>query len=100
MTNSYRVAVIAGDGIGREVVPEGIAVMELAAGTQLQIGPALVEVTEIRNPCYQLNGIDRRLLKAVVTKEQGKTRFKAGIMARILQGGWVRPGDQITLCYP
>src|SRR5271154_5266014 len=31
MANSYRVAVIAGDGIGREVVPEGIAVMEEAA---------------------------------------------------------------------
>src|ERR1044071_4492814 len=31
MTNSYRVAVIAGDGIGREVVPEGIAVLETAA---------------------------------------------------------------------
>src|ERR1700687_2880941 len=31
MTKSYRVAAIAGDGIGREVVPEGIAVMEAAA---------------------------------------------------------------------
>jgi len=31
MANSYRVAVIAGDGIGREVVPEGMAVMEAAA---------------------------------------------------------------------
>src|SRR5258708_4067422 len=31
MTNSYRVAVIAGDGIGREVVPEGVAVMEAAS---------------------------------------------------------------------
>src|SRR4029077_328207 len=31
MANSYRVAVIAGDGIGREVVPEGVAVMEAAA---------------------------------------------------------------------
>src|SRR5579884_3606018 len=31
MSNSYRVAVIAGDGIGREVVPEGIAVLEAAA---------------------------------------------------------------------
>ncbi|MFL5666610.1 MAG: MOSC domain-containing protein [Ktedonobacteraceae bacterium] len=86
--------------MGENITVEGIAVMELAAGTRLQIGPALVEVTEIRNPCYQLNGIDRRLLKAVVTKEQGQIRFKAGIMARILQGGWVRPGDQIILCYP
>ena len=31
MANSYRVALIAGDGIGHEEVPEGIAVMEAAA---------------------------------------------------------------------
>jgi tartrate dehydrogenase/decarboxylase / D-malate dehydrogenase len=31
MTNSYRVAVIAGDGIGKEVVPEGLRVIEAAA---------------------------------------------------------------------
>src|ERR1041385_450443 len=31
MAKNYRVAVIAGDGIGREVVPEGVAVMEVAA---------------------------------------------------------------------
>src|SRR5438270_8029250 len=30
-TNSYRIAVIAGDGIGKEVVPEGIRVIEAAA---------------------------------------------------------------------
>ena len=28
MVKSYRVAVIAGDGIGHEVMPEGIAAME------------------------------------------------------------------------
>src|SRR5580692_3463809 len=31
MAKTYRVAVIAGDGIGREVVPEGIAALEVAA---------------------------------------------------------------------
>ena len=31
MANKYRVAVIAGDGIGKEVVPEGIAALEAAA---------------------------------------------------------------------
>jgi tartrate dehydrogenase/decarboxylase / D-malate dehydrogenase len=31
MAKTYRVAVIAGDGIGKEVVPEGIAAMEAAA---------------------------------------------------------------------
>lgn len=31
MSKSYRIAVIAGDGIGKEVMPEGIKVMEAAA---------------------------------------------------------------------
>ena len=31
MAKSYRVAVIAGDGIGHEVVPQGVAAMEAAA---------------------------------------------------------------------
>jgi tartrate dehydrogenase/decarboxylase/D-malate dehydrogenase len=29
----YRIAVIAGDGIGKEVMPEGIRVLEAAAKT-------------------------------------------------------------------
>jgi tartrate dehydrogenase/decarboxylase/D-malate dehydrogenase len=31
MTNRYRIAVIAGDGIGKEVMPEGVRVIEAAA---------------------------------------------------------------------
>ena len=31
VTNAHRIAVIAGDGIGKEVVPEGIRVLEAAA---------------------------------------------------------------------
>src|ERR1700720_5017792 len=31
LTNSYRIAVIAGDGIGKEVVPEGLRAIEAAA---------------------------------------------------------------------
>ena len=83
--------------MGENITVDQISVMELAVGTRLRIGEALIEVTEIRNPCYQLNGIDPRLLKAAVTKEQGRIRFKAGVMACILQGGWVRPGDPISV---
>jgi tartrate dehydrogenase/decarboxylase/D-malate dehydrogenase len=32
MTRTYRIAVIPGDGIGKEVVPEGVRVLEQAAG--------------------------------------------------------------------
>ena len=31
MSSSFRIAVIAGDGIGQEVIPAGIAAMEAAA---------------------------------------------------------------------
>ena len=31
MAKSYRIAVIAGDGIGHEVMPQGISAMEAAA---------------------------------------------------------------------
>lgn len=31
MTKRYRIAVIAGDGIGKEVVPEGVRVLDAAA---------------------------------------------------------------------
>ncbi|WP_165423015.1 MOSC domain-containing protein [Ktedonosporobacter rubrisoli] len=79
---------------------EGISVMDLAVGTRLRLGEAVVEISEIRHPCHQLNEMDKRLLKAVIEKEQGQTRFKAGVFARILQGGWLRPGDRAIVLSP
>lgn len=38
MTRSFKIAAIAGDGIGKEVLPEGIKVLEAAAR---RFGPAL-----------------------------------------------------------
>jgi MOSC domain-containing protein YiiM len=52
-------------------------------------------MTEIRNPCYQLNEMHPRLLKAVETSGTGPDPRNAGMLARILTGGWVRPGDLV-----
>jgi MOSC domain-containing protein YiiM len=81
--------------MGENITVTGLALMQLPTGTRLTIGSAEVELTEIRNPCLQLNGIDPRLLKAVVVKENGNRRFLAGYMARILRGGAVKAGDRI-----
>jgi MOSC domain-containing protein YiiM len=51
----------------------------------------------VRNPCYQLNEIDPRLLKAVAYKSNGQVYRNAGMMGRILSGGWVRPGDRVVV---
>ena len=91
-------AIQIGPGMmGENITVEGITVMQLAIGTRLAVGSAVVEVVERRNPCYQLNGIDPRLLKAVVMKREGQTIFKSGMMARILKGGWVRAGDLVKV---
>jgi len=86
--------------MGENITLEGIDVMQLSDGTQLTNGSAVVEVIERRNPCLQLNGIDPRLLKAVVKKQPGKTIFLAGMMTRILQSGWVRAGDLVEVLSP
>jgi len=83
--------------MGENLTLDQIAVMQLPVGTQLEIGEALIEITEVRNPCHQLNGIDPRLLQAVVRKDEGRTRFNAGVLARILRSGWVRPGDAVRV---
>ncbi|GAC1355911.1 MAG: MOSC domain-containing protein [Ktedonobacteraceae bacterium] len=86
--------------MGENITVEGIAVMELAEGTRLTVGGAIVEITEVRKPCAQLNGIDPKLLKAVTSLEAGKKVYKAGIMTRVLQAGWVKAEDHITVMVP
>jgi MOSC domain-containing protein YiiM len=53
--------------MGENLLLDGISVMELPLGTQLEVGESLLE---IRN---------------------------AGMLARILQSGWVRPGDSVLI---
>lgn len=58
--------------LGGNIVIDGIAVMALSIGTQFEIAGMLLEVTEVRKPCYQLNEMHPRLLYAVAFKAVGK----------------------------
>lgn len=83
--------------MGENITVAGLALMHLPVGTQLRIGSAVVELTEVRNPCLQLNGIDPRLLKAVVVQANGHRHFLAGMMARVVQGGPVTANDIVVI---
>jgi MOSC domain-containing protein YiiM len=83
--------------LGENIVLDGIAVMGLQIGTRLEIGEARLDLTEVRNPCHQLNEMHPGLLKAVAFKVNGKVQRNAGMLARILIGGWVRPGDLVKV---
>ena len=62
--------------------------------------PAIV-VTGLRNPCQQINRYRSGLLKQVLRKEtDGSLTRLAGIMAVVLRGGPIRPGDEIQVELP
>jgi MOSC domain-containing protein YiiM len=94
-------AVFAGD-LGENVTTRGIDLLALSTGTRLKLGPsALVEVTGLRNPCSQIDKFQQGLMQAVLDRdEEGHLVRKAGVMAVVLQGGEVRPGDAIEVLPP
>jgi MOSC domain-containing protein YiiM len=91
-------AVSAGQ-MGENVTTRGVDLLGLAAGTRLLLGDtAVVEVTGLRNPCVQLDRFRPGLMAAVLGRdEHGNLVRKAGIMAIVLAGGEVRPGDPIRV---
>lgn len=91
-------AISAGE-MGENVTTRGIDLLGLPTGARLHLGDAaVVEVTGLRNPCAQLDGLQPGLLAAVVGRdEQGKIVRKAGIMGIVLAGGEVRPGDAVRV---
>ncbi|WP_262028243.1 MOSC domain-containing protein [Microvirga sp. Mcv34] len=93
--------IFAGD-MGENVTTGGIDLLGLPTGTRLRLGPsAVLEVTGLRNPCVQIDRFRKGLMKAVLGKdEHGHLIRKSGIMAIVLEGGEVRPGDAIHVEMP
>jgi MOSC domain-containing protein YiiM len=88
--------------MGENITTQGVDVLGLPRHTQLHLGEeAIVEVTGLRNPCDQLNGIQPGLLKAVLDRDEHDNLIrKAGIMGIVLRGGVVKPLDVIRVVLP
>jgi hypothetical protein len=89
-------AVVAGQ-MGENVTTRGVDLLALPTGARLRLGDtATVEITGLRNPCAQLDGIQPGLMAAVLDRDpDGRLIRKAGIMGIVLVDGDVRPGDPI-----
>lgn len=88
--------------MGENVTTRGVDLLGLPTGTKLRLGEeAMVEVTGLRNPCKQLDTIQRGLMNAVLDRDaDGNLVRKSGIMGVVLAGGDVRPGDAIEVELP
>ncbi len=85
--------------MGENVTTAGLDLLALPRGTGLRLGQrAVVEVTGLRNPCRQLAGLHPGLQAAVLDRDVDGTLIrKAGIMAVVVVGGEVHPGDPIDV---
>jgi MOSC domain-containing protein YiiM len=93
---------VAPGDMGENVTTSGVDLLGLPTGTRLRLGhSAVVEITGLRNPCAQLDGFQDGLMAAVLDRDaEGNLVRKAGVMAVVLSGGDVRPGDPIGIELP
>lgn len=88
--------------LGENVTTRGLDLLALPTGTRLSLGEAaVVELTGLRNPCIQLDRFRHGLTAAVLDRDaEGELVRKAGVMAVVVAGGEVRPGDGIGIELP
>ena len=89
--------------MGENITTSGIDLLHLPVGTRLQLGAdAVIEITGLRTPCGQLNGVAEGLRNALlVCDDDGNIlERKAGVMAVVVAGGEVRAGDAIGVELP
>lgn len=88
--------------IGENVTTRGIDLLGLPAGARLRLGgTAVVAVTGLRNPCVQLDRHRPGLMAACLSRDAaGGLIRRAGVMAVVLAGGPVAPGDPIQVELP
>lgn len=93
---------IAPGAMGENLTTDGIDLLALPTGALLRVGEtALLAVTGLRNPCAQIEAFAAGLLQAVLDRDAaGGLVRKAGVMAVVVEGGVVRPGDPIALALP
>jgi len=88
--------------MGENITTQDVDLLGLPTGARLHLGPAaIVEVTGLRNPCRQLDKLQPGLMAATLARDaEGNLIRKAGIMAVVIAGGQVSPGDSIRIELP
>lgn len=88
--------------MGENITTRDIDLLSLPVGALLHLGgEAVVEVTGLRNPCRQLDGLQPGLMGAVLGRDDGGDLVRtAGVMGIVVADGEVRPGDPIVITLP
>ena len=93
---------IAPSELGENITTSGVDLLGLPVGARLRLGAeAIVEITGLRNPCVQIDRFRPGLMAALLGRAaDGGLIRKSGVMAVVIVGGDVRPGDAIAVELP
>lgn len=93
---------VAAGRMGENVTTRGVELLALPAGALLRLGAAaVVRVTGLRNPCRQLDELQPGLMAATLHSDETDALVRrAGVMAVVVRGGEVRPGDAVGVEWP
>lgn len=78
---------IESGAFGENILTSGVILWKLPVGTLLRSGDVLLEVTQIGKECHKGCEIRKRTGDCIMPRE--------GIFARVLEGGTLKPGDEI-----
>lgn len=93
---------VAPGAMGENITTRGIDLLGLPTGAVLELGDeAELEVTGLRTPCRQIDGLAQGLLRRMVGRApDGSVVRRAGVMAVVLRGGLVTAGDPVRVRLP
>jgi MOSC domain-containing protein YiiM len=88
--------------LGENITTCGIDLLLLPTGATLRLGTeCLLSITGLRSPCRQIDTFQDGLLSAVLDRtDEGRLIKKTGVMAVVILGGIVRPGDIVEISLP
>jgi len=84
-----RGAEIAEGAFGENLLVEGVDLRSLPVGTRLRCGGALLEITQVGKECHDRCAIYHAMGDCIMPRE--------GVFARVLEGGDIRTGDEVTV---
>ncbi|MFT7474265.1 MAG: hypothetical protein ACI81L_001190 [Verrucomicrobiales bacterium] len=97
---------LRGGQLGENITTRGVDLIGLPVGSILRVGDvALVALTGLRNPCYQIRDVGEGVLKMMFVEGErygrpGEQVGRTGVMGVVVAGGRVSAGDAIEIRYP
>jgi MOSC domain-containing protein YiiM len=85
--------------LGENILVSDIDLMRIPIGKVLKIGKVTIELSEIRQPCNQLNVIHPQLMNIVMPDKEDPLTFNAGMLGIIMQSGIVTTGNSVSILF-